>query len=97
MSIHPPLGDFQIVSILKIEAIGSVEAKKQKLAKESKVTGVADKGSSHSESKTPPLKRNNMDTTASKTKERPSKVAKKDNGSASASSLGATQILVVMT
>ena len=65
----------RIGSILKIEAIGSVKAKKQKLAKESKVTGVA----------------------ASKTKERPSKVAKKDNGSVSASSLGATQILVVMT
>jgi hypothetical protein len=31
----------RIVSILKIEAIGSVKAKKQKLAKESKVTGVA--------------------------------------------------------
>lgn len=47
----------RIVSILKIEAIGSVKAKKQKLAKESKVTGVSDKGSSHSESKTPPFKK----------------------------------------
>lgn len=47
--------------------------------------------------KTPPSKRKKIDTVVNKAEGRPSKMSKKDFGSASTSSFGATQILEVMT
>jgi hypothetical protein len=89
------------ISLMKREAIGSNKAKKQKLPKKLKVAEAVkvakDSGeaSSHSESRTSPMKRKK--TNISKIKGIPLKMAKKDIGSASASSLRATQILEVMT
>jgi hypothetical protein len=65
--------------------------KKSKVAKEPKAIGADGEVSSHLESKTPPLK---MKTTnVIKSEGKSLKMAKKDIGSVSASSLGATQIL----
>jgi hypothetical protein len=49
-----------------------------------------DEGSSHSETRTTPLKRKKTDTVANKAEERPSELAWKDIGSASTSSVRAT-------
>jgi hypothetical protein len=83
--------------LVKAKKQTTKQAEKQKVAEEPMVTKVDREGSSHAESKTPPSKRKKTDTVVSKTKEKPSMVAKKDIRSASASSLGATQILEVIT
>jgi hypothetical protein len=68
---------------------------KSKVAKEPKAIGANGEVSSHLESKTPPLKRKTANFIKSEGKSL--KMAKKDIGSASASSLGVTQILEVRT
>lgn len=76
------------ISILEREAARMVQ--KKKVSKKRKMTWDEDEGSSHSETRTTPLKRKKTDTVANKAEERPSKVAWKDIGSALASSVGAT-------
>lgn len=84
------------ISIIKKEHIRLVKEKQQKMAKRPKVVRVDKERSLHSKSRTPPSKRKGVDAPDSKG-EKPLKVAKKDIGSTSASSLGATQMLEVMT
>lgn len=67
------------------------------MAEEPKVARYDIEGSSHSESKTPPLKRKMQIHILVKQKRDLSKMAKRDIRSASTSSLGATQMLEIMT